>query len=76
MTLSSKELSLLLQAELDRGYDIVKIARLAFRLYQERAIDSCSDTDEKLLQLIAMEEGPEFEYSEKELRELFKDLAE
>ena len=34
------------------------------------------DWREKLLQLMAMEEGPEFEYSEEELRLLAKQLSE
>ena len=76
MTLTTKELGTILQSELDKGYDIVRISRAAFQLYQDHGVELNSDLNEKLLQLMAMEEGPEFEYSEEELRKLANDLAE
>lgn len=75
MTLTAKKLSSALQAELDKGYDIVRIARVAFHLYQDHGVELTPDLDETLLQLMAMEEGPEFEYSEEELRALVEKLA-
>ena len=75
MTLTAKELSSVLRAELDKGYDVVRVSRVAFQLYQEHGIELTPDIDEKLLQLMAMEEGPEFEYSEDELRALAEELA-
>lgn len=75
MTLTARELSNVLQAELDKGYDVVRIARVAFQLYQDHGVELTPDLDEKLLQLMAMEEGPEFEFSEKELRGLVEELA-
>jgi len=75
MSLTAKKLSGVLQAELDKGYDIVKIARVAFQLYQDHGVELTPDLDETLLQLMAMEEGPEFEYSEDELRALVEKLA-
>lgn len=75
MTFTSNELSRVLQGELDKGYDVVRIARVAFQLYQDHGVGLSPDLDEKLLQLMAMEEGPEFEYSEDELRVLIEELA-
>ncbi|WP_448549520.1 hypothetical protein [Thalassotalea fusca] len=75
MTLTAKELSSVLQTELDKGYDVVRIARVAFKLYQEHGIELTTDIDEKLLQLMAMEEGAEFEFSEEELKILVRELA-
>ncbi|WP_116964633.1 hypothetical protein [Fastidiosibacter lacustris] len=74
MTFTAKELSSVLQAELDKGYDVVRIARVAFQLYQDHGVGLAPDLDEILLQLMAMEEGPEFEYSVEELRKLAQDL--
>ncbi|CAG9000315.1 MAG: hypothetical protein CENE_02310 [Candidatus Celerinatantimonas neptuna] len=76
MTLTAKELSDVLQSELDKGYDVVRIARVAFQLYQEQGVELPSELDEKLLQLMAMEEGPEFEFSEDELKTLVEELSE
>lgn len=75
MTFTAKELSNVLQVELDKGYDVVRIARVAFQLYQDHGVGLAPDLDQKLLQLKAMEEGPEFEYSEEELRRLVEELA-
>jgi hypothetical protein len=75
MTLTEKELGGILQVELDKGYDVVRIARVAFQLYQYYGIELATNLDEKLLQLMAMEEGPEFELSEYELRSLSDDLS-
>ncbi len=75
MTLTAKELSSVLQAELDKGYDVVRVSRVAFQLYQDQGVGLTPDIDEKLLQLMAMEEGPEFEFSEDELRALAEELA-
>lgn len=75
MTLTAKKLSSVLQAELDKGYDVVRVARVAFQLYQDYGVELTPDLDETLLQLMAMEEGSEFEYSEEELRVLVEKLA-
>lgn len=75
MTLTAKEFSRILQAELDKDYDVVRIARVAFQLYQKHGVELTPDLDEKLLQLIAMEEGPEFEFSQEELKGLVRELA-
>lgn len=75
MTLTANELSRVLQAELDKGYDVVRIARVAFQLYQDYGVELAPDIDEKLLQLMAMEEGSEFEFSEEKLKRFVCELA-
>ena len=64
-----------LERELNDGYDVVRIARMAFSVYHEYGREFSSDLDEIVLSLMAMEEGPEFEFSEQELWELREKLA-
>jgi hypothetical protein len=64
-----------LERELKYGYDVVRIARMAFKIYHEHGRDLSSELDEMLLSLMAMEEGSEFEFSEEELWKLRKKLA-
>ena len=45
MTLTANELSRVLQAELDKGYDVVRIARVAFQLYQDYGVELAPDID-------------------------------
>ena len=39
MTLTGKKLSSVLHAELDKGYDVVIISRVAFQIHQEQEVD-------------------------------------
>lgn len=64
-----------LERELKSGYDVAEIARMAFNVYHKHGRDLSSDLDEILLNLMAMEEGPEFEFSKEELWELRRKLA-
>lgn len=62
-----------LLTELQRGYDVVRIARWAYELHLgtrefEEGVDLI------LLKLIAMEEGPEFVISEADLKRLAASL--
>jgi len=56
------------------GIDIVKISKLAFNIYHNHRQDLPTRLDEILLQLMAMEEGPEFEMSHQEICELIQRL--
>ncbi len=47
--LTSKELGNILQAEVEQGYDPLKIARRAFQFYQKYSLDIAPELDEKLL---------------------------
>ena len=64
-----------LESEMDNGYDIVRIARFAFMIYQKHGGGLSQELDEKVLQVAAMEEGPEFEMTEDELRRFAKKLT-
>lgn len=59
-----------LLAELEKGHDIIRIARWAHARY----LDECGSLSPRLrsamMRLIAMEEGDEFELSETEIRDL------
>lgn len=64
-----------LERELSQGYDVVRIARSAFSAYQEHCRDVSPELYKKMFQIIAMEEGPEFELSESQLWEFARSLA-
>ncbi len=70
MKMTRQDLGVFLKKELAEGYDVVRIARAAFQIYQTQGQDLSEDLAEVLLQLTAMEDGPEFEFSELELAEL------
>ena len=68
MTLTFSRFAEGLRAELSCGYDVVRISRWAYRqLTSQREI--ASELEAEILKVVAMEEGPEFEFSEDELRE-------
>jgi hypothetical protein len=63
-----------LEQELSKGYDVLRIARMALSAYQDHCREVSSDLYKRMFQVIAMEEGPEFELSAQQLRELVKSL--
>ncbi len=69
MTLSKEKLGKLLILELEKGYDISRISGFALQLYNDPDKKYSPEIEEKLLQLMAMEMGSEFECTEQELRE-------
>jgi hypothetical protein len=64
-----------LEDELKSGYDVIRVARVAAHIYHEHCRDLSPELDEIVLSLMAMEEGPEFEYNEEELWDLRRRLA-
>lgn len=69
MPYTRKQFARELLAEIDKGYDVIRIARWAFL----KKLDTRTEDLELagLLTIVfTMEEGPEFEYNETELREL------
>jgi hypothetical protein len=64
-----------LLAELDRGYEVVRLARWAYSRYLAHSRNLEEGLREKIMQVVVMEEGPEFEMSETELREFGLDLT-
>ena len=75
MTYIAKYFSDMLRKELEKGYDVLRISRIAFQFYQKHGRELTPNLDEKILQLMAMEEGPEFEFSEEEIWRLVEELA-
>lgn len=64
---TKKKLGTELKKILDNPHDIVKIARWAENIYSNHCRDFSDELDGIVMTLSAMEHGPEFEYSEKEL---------
>lgn len=56
------------------GFDIFKISREAFNIYQDPEVSLTKDLDMALLLLIAMSEGPEFEMTEEEFYDFLSDI--
>lgn len=56
------------------GFDIPKISKEAFSLYQEPELSLSKELDMVLLSLMAMEEGPEFEMTEEEFKALLSEV--
>jgi len=74
MHLTRQAVGQMIKSELEQGYDVIRIARHAYRLFlTAREIDPGLRSE--LLGLVAMEEGPQFEIPESELRELAEALC-
>ena len=58
-----------LASELDNGFDVTHTSRWAYSVYLEKCGDFEAGLDDVVLQVVAMEEGPEFEFTEAELRQ-------
>ncbi|MEE7545997.1 hypothetical protein HF319_02125 [Xanthomonas sp. Kuri4-1] len=56
------------------GFDVFKVSREAFKIYQEFGLSLTQDLDRVLLSLMVMEEGPEFEVTEQEFRSLLSEI--
>lgn len=58
------------------GFDISKISKEAFDIYQDPDVSLTKDLDVVLLSLIAMDEGPEFELTEEEFQDLLSETRQ
>ncbi|WP_120497424.1 hypothetical protein [Kiloniella sp. EL199] len=74
MAYSAKNLGDALGKEMAHGYRARKIARLASKIHHNHRRELSRYLDCKLMQLTAMEEGPEFELSEGEMQHLISEL--
>lgn len=74
MTYSRKEFGSDLMAELQKGYDVVRLSRWAMSVYVKRCNETDAELDKTIMSIVAMEEGPEFEFSEAELRNMATEL--
>lgn len=54
--------------QMETGYDVLKISRWAHSEYLEHCLATISELQHIMMHIIAMEEGPEFEMSEADLR--------
>lgn len=70
MKYSKKEIGELLINELNKGYNIERLSNWADELFFSIRGKRSSEIDEILRHIYIMDTGPEFEYSEKELRML------
>ena len=61
-------------AELEKGYDVVGLSRWAMSVYMKRCHETEAKLDKIIMSIVAMEEGPEFEFSEQELRQMANEL--
>lgn len=58
------------------GFDVFKISKEAFSIYQDPELSLTENLDVVLLSLIAMEDGPEFEIIEKEFWILLSEIRQ
>ena len=75
MAYSAKNLCKDLGLEMEHGYRASKMAKLACRIHNDHCRELTPYLDSKLMQLTAMEEGPDFEFSEGEMRHLIQELG-
>jgi len=76
MKLKKKEIGEALEKELNIGYNIERISNWAHDLYFNHQIEHSSETNDILRNIYIMDAGPEFEYTEKELKILAKLLID
>lgn len=58
------------------GFDVFKISKEAFSIYQDPELSLTENLDMVLLSLISMEDGPEFEIIEKEFWILLSEIRQ
>lgn len=63
-----------LEKKLETTTDMVELARWAYSIYLENGNEFEDGLDEKVMDIAVMEEGPEFELSILELREIARNL--
>lgn len=75
MSYGLKQFGTELLGELSLGFDIVRISRWAHGRYLANCRGMDAAVRGTIMQIVAMEEGPEFEMSESELKEFANRLA-
>ncbi|WP_347170026.1 hypothetical protein AAHI06_01820 [Pseudomonas salmasensis] len=63
-----------LEKKLSAGFDVFKISKFAFEIYQRHGLEITPPMDRILLSLMAMEEGEKFELTETEFLDLISEL--
>jgi len=75
VTYSKNDFGTGLRRQLEGPFDVVRIARWAFREFHNNCREMEPELQEVVLKVVAMEEGPEFEYSAEELKSLADQLT-
>ncbi len=75
VALGPNELATLLEKALVGDFNVKRISRVAYRIYQQYSLDLTPEMDRIILTLMAMEEGPEFELDESEVRDFIAKLS-
>lgn len=68
MKYSKKKLGIALKEELNQGYNIERISNWADDLFISMRSERSSELEDILRYIFLMDAGPEFEYTEQELR--------
>ncbi|AZE75979.1 hypothetical protein [Pseudomonas synxantha] len=63
-----------LEKKFSTGFDVCRISKFAFEIYQRHGLEFTPPMDQILLLLMAMEEGEEFELTESEFLGLISEL--
>ena len=63
-----------LERILVKGFDVARVSKLAFEIYQDHGLEITPSMDRALLTLMAMEEGEEFELTESEFLALISEI--
>jgi hypothetical protein len=74
MKLSKAEFGKMLANKLNETNDVVTISRWSYEIFLERQREVEPSLRNLLLDLMRMEDSPEFEYSDDELRKIAKEL--
>lgn len=74
MSYTNEEIGKQLNKELKKGYDIVRISRWAFNIFYNHTRELSSSQRNIFEELLRMEDDPQFEYTEQELRLLAEKL--
>ena len=74
MNYINEELGRQLNKELEKGYNLVRISRWAFHIFYSSIKDLSITQRGVLEELFRMQDDPQFEYTEEELRMLSKKL--
>ena len=74
MKYSKQEIGRALREELNKGYDIERISNWADELFISMRDKRSPELDDILRHIFIMDAGPEFEYTEQELRLLSEKL--
>lgn len=71
---SQDDLAIELERALVKGFDVFRISKVAFEIYQDHGLEITAPMDRALLTLMAMEEGEEFELTETQFLALISEI--